>query len=432
MRRLALLVLLMAGGAAPAVAQEEGPAWPPRDASVAMPQGQPAAAAPDSLIEAGRLLTGRGQELDNTRILVKDGKIAAIGPNLTASGAVIYDLRHTTVMPGLIDVHEHLVSHFGPDGRSGDPEETPTQSTLGVVSNLWVTLMAGFTTVQSVGEPQDEVFRTYVEEGIIPGPRILTSYHDIFGSPRVGDDDVLRAKIDMLKYEQADLVKIFASSSVRSGLHDTLSLHQLQVLCGEANRIGIRTLVHAYSGAVHNAIVAGCTEVEHGIYGTQADLDLMASRGTYFDPQVGLVLQNYMRFYGRTFGNSDRKAADIAQMTALLKSNEHLFQEALGTRGLKIVVGTDAVAGAFGHQADEIIARIRLGQAAMDAIDDATSVNAESLHLGSRIGSLAPGYDADIIAVQGDPLADAASLRQVSFVMKGGTVYKDRVSIRGH
>jgi imidazolonepropionase-like amidohydrolase len=222
-------------------------------------------------------------------------------------------------------------------------------------------------------------------------------------------------------------VKIFASSSVRSGLHDTLTLHQLQVLCGEANRIGMRTLVHAYSGAIRNATVAGCTEVEHGIYGTQADLDLMASRGTYFDPQVGLVLQNYMRFYGRSFGNSDRKAADIAQMRALLRSNEDLFQKALHTRGLKILVGTDAVAGAFGHQADEIIARIRLGQPAMEAIDDATSVNADSLRLGSRIGSLAAGYDADIIAVPGDPVADAACLRQVSFVMKGGTVYKDGV-----
>lgn len=292
--------------------------------------------------------------------------------------------------------------------------------------------MAGFTTVQSVGEPEDEVFRQYVQQGIIPGPRVLTSYHDIFGSPLVGNDDVLRAKIDMLKYEHADLVKIFASSSVRSGLHDTLTLHQLQVLCGEANRIGMRTLVHAYSGAIRNAVAAGCTEVEHGIYGTQADLDLMARRGTYFDPQVGLVLQNYMRFYDRTFGSGDRKTAGIAQMTALLRSNERLFQEALRTRGLKILVGTDAVAGAFGHQADEIIARIKLGQPAMDAIDDATSVNADSLRLGKRIGSIAAGYDADIIAVQGDPLADASRLRQVSFVMKGGTVYKDTVSASGH
>ena len=381
-RRLALVTALVLSAAAVGAYAQEEQAWQP----VAMPQGQPAAAPPASLIEAGRLLTGRGQELHDVRILVKDGKIAAIGANLTAPGAVVYDLRNETVMPGLIDVHEHLTGHFGPNGKTLDPDETPTQSALGVESNLWVTLMAGFTTVQSVGEPEDEVFRTYVQEGIVPGPRILTSYQDIFGSPQVGDDDVLRAKIDILKYEHADLVKIFASSSVRSGLHDTLTLHQLQVLCGEANRVGMRTLVHAYSTAIHNAVIAGCTEVEHGIYGTQADLDLMASRGTYFDPQVGVVLQNYMRFYDRHFGGDKGKAAGMAQMTALLRSNERLFQTALHVHGLKILVGTDAVAGAFGHQADEVIARIKLGQPAMDAIDDATSVNAESLRLGSRIG----------------------------------------------
>ena len=427
-RELALaLLLLLSGATLTAFGQEEGPLEP-----VAMPQGQPAAAPPDALIEAGKVLTGRGQELRDTRILVKDGKIVAIGRNLTAPDAVIYDLRNATVMPGLIDVHEHLTGHFGPNGKTSDPRETPAQSALGVVNNLWVTLMAGFTTVQSVGEPEDEVYREYVDEGIIPGPRILTSYHDIYGSPEVGDDDVLRAKIDMLKHDQADLVKIFASSSVRSGLHDTLTLHQLQVLCGEANRIGIRTLVHAYAGAIHNTIVAGCTEVEHGIYGTQADLDLMASRGTYFDPQVGVVLQNYMRFYDTMFGRGGDKAAAMKQLTDLLKSNELLFQKAIHTRGLKILVGTDAVAGAFGHQADELIARIELGQPAMDAIDDATSLNAESLRLGSRIGSIAAGYDADIIAVPGDPLTDAASLRQVSFVMRGGTVYKDTVRSQSH
>lgn len=428
-RKLGLTLALLLAGVGRAALGQEGPAWPPQDA-VAMPQGQPAAKAQQSIIEAGELLTGRGQKLHNTRILIKDGKIVAIGPRLTAPGAVIYDLRSAAVMPGLIDVHEHLLRHFGPDGNADDPRETPTQFTLGVGNNLWVTLMAGFTTVQSVGDPQDEVFREYVQESIIPGPRILTSYHDIFGSPRVGDDDVLRAKVDLLKYEHADLVKIFASNSIRDGGTQILTLHQLQVLCGEANRIGLRTLVHAYNGSVHNAIVAGCTEVEHGTGGTPADIDLMAKRGTYFDPQVGLVVQNYMRFKKKFFGSGDYDAAGFARMQASITTEERLFNEARRA-GVRLVMGTDAVAGAFGHQAEEIIARIKLGQSAMDAIDDATSVNAESLRLGNEIGSVAPGYEADIIAVDGDPLTDAARLRQVSFVMKGGTVYKDTVSAAG-
>jgi imidazolonepropionase-like amidohydrolase len=114
-------------------------------------------------------------------------------------------------------------------------------------------------------------------------------------------------------------------------------------------------------------------------------------------------------------------------MQASIKTDERLFNEARRA-GVKVVMGTDAVAGGFGHQADEIIARIELGQPAMDAIDDATSVNAQSLRLGKQIGSVAAGYDADIIAVEGDPLTDATRLRQVSFVMKGGNVYKDTVS----
>jgi imidazolonepropionase-like amidohydrolase len=427
-RKFGLTLLLLAAVGGSAFAQE-GPAWPPEDTPLAMPQGQPAATPPESIIEAGELLTGRGQVLHNTRILIKDGKVVAVGPNLTAPGAVVYDLRHATVMPGLIDVHVHLLRHFGPDGKADDPRETQTQFALGVVNNLWVTLMAGYTTVQSVGDPLDAEFRRYVQQGIIPGPRILTSYHDIYGNPNIGNDDVLRATVDLLKYEHADLIKIFASDSIRDGGHEILTLHQLQVLCGEANRIGMRTLVHAYNGSVHNATVAGCTEVEHGTGASQADIDLMAKKGTYFDPQMGLVVQNYERFRDKFSGSGDYDPAGFARMQAAIHTDGVLFNEARRA-GVKVLNGTDAVAGAFGHQADEIDARVKLGQSVLDAIDGATSLNAESLRLGSQIGTLAAGYDADIIAVDGDPLTDVARLHHVSFVMKGGTVYKNAVSAR--
>ncbi len=394
-----------------------------------MPQGQPAAVPPVAVIEATAVITGNGQVLHNTRMLITNGRITAIGPMIKVpSDAVVYNLHGYTVLPGLIDVHEHLTRHFGPNSSADDPRETPLQQALGEANNLWVTLMAGFTTVQSVGEPQDFTLRTYVREGIIPGPRILTSYQDIYGSPSVGDDDVLRAKVDMLKYEGADLVKIFASDSIRDGAKPILSLHQLQIMCGEANRLGMRTLVHAYRGSVHNAIVAGCTEVEHGTYGTQADLDLMARKGTYFDPQVGLVIQNYIAHQKQFFGSGDYDVAGFNRMKEAMTINDKLFQEAIHTPGLKVVMGTDAVAGAFGHQEEEIIARMQLGQSAMDAIDGATSLNAESLRLGKQIGRLAPGYVGNIIAVDGDPLRDASALRRVSFVMKRGTVYKDTVT----
>lgn len=411
-----LLVLAAAGVLASAQAPGPRP--------VAMPQGQPAPAPPTAILEAGAVITGAGDVLHNTRILVQNGTISAIDPNLSVPGALVYDLRGATVMPGLIDVHEHLTRHFGPNGNASDPRETPLQSALGAVNNLWVTLQAGFTTVQSVGEPEDQMLAQYVREGITPGPRILTSYQDIYGSPAIGDADVLRARVIMLNYEKADLVKIFASDSIRDGANPILTLDQLQTLCGEARQLGLRTLVHAYRGSVRNATLAGCTEIEHGDYAGQADLDLMAQKGTYFDPQVGLVIQNYIAHQKQFFGNGDYDQAGFERMRQAIAINNKLFQDAIHTPRLKVVMGTDAVAGAFGHQADEIIARIKLGQSALEAIDAATSLNAESLNMGKQIGTLAPGYAADIIAVDGDPLTDPSALAQVNFVMKAGTVYK--------
>ncbi|MGH9415707.1 MAG: amidohydrolase family protein [Terriglobales bacterium] len=393
-----------------------------------MPQGQPAAAPPTALIEAGTVLDGHGHALHDTRILVRDGKIAAIGPDLSAPGAVVYDLRDATVMPGLIDVHVHLTRHFGPNGKASDPRESPVQNALGVANNLWVELRSGVTTVQSVGEQEDVVLKQYVQNGVIPGPRVITSIQDIYGSPDMGGDDVLLGRVAILHLEHAGLVKIFASDSIRDGAHPILTLHQLQVLCGEANKLGMRTLVHAYRVSVHNATVAGCTEVEHGTFGTQADLDLMAKNGTYFDPQVGVVIQNYVAHQKQFMGEGDYDPAGFQRMQQAVDLNNRLFQEAIHTPGLKVVMGTDSVAGAFGHAADELLARIRDGQSAMDAIDGATALNAESLRMGSEIGSIQRGLQADIIAVSGDPLTDPSLLQHVSFVMKGGTVYKDYVS----
>lgn len=401
--------------------------------AVAMPQGQPAAAPPPAVIEAARAIDGRGHELHNVRVVVENGKISAVGADVAIpAGAVVYKLGEgETLLPGLIDVHVHLTRHFGPNGQAYDPRETPEQATLGAANNMWVTLLAGFTTVQSVGDPSDVLFRTYEQRGITPGPRVLTAINPIVGSPRVGSDDLLRARVQILASQHADLVKIFASDSIRSGAGPTLSLDQLQALCGEANQLGLRTLVHAYRGSVRNATLAGCTEVEHGTFATQDDLNLMAQKGTYFDPQVGLVIQNYLRFQKQFMGEGNYDAAGFAAMRDALELNKKLFQMAIHTPGLKIVTGTDAVAGAFGHNADEIIARIEDGQPAMDAITSATSLNAESLRLEKQIGSIAPGLDADLIVVNGNPLTAPATLRQVAFVMKGGTVYTDMLSA-GH
>jgi imidazolonepropionase-like amidohydrolase len=335
------------------------------------------------------------------------------------------------VLPGLIDVHVHITYNFGTNGKYGaDGREDPEARDLLYERSLWEMLMGGFTTVQSVGAPPDLILREFVKRDWLPGPRILTAYQPISGSPNVGSLDVIRAKVDMLQYGHADLVKIFASRSVRDGAGPTMSLEQLQAACGEANKLGMRTLVHAYRESVRNATLAGCTEVEHGTYATDDDLKLMASKGTYFDPQVGLVIQNYLSYADAFSGSGNMNEAGFNFMREALPVTQKLFLDAIHTPGLKVLMGTDAVAGGHGRNAEEIIARIKLGQPAMDALTSATSLNAESLRMSDQIGSIAPGLLADIIAVNGDPLTDAATLRNVAFVMKGGVVYKYTVSAK--
>ena len=376
------------------------------------------------VLAAGTLLDGTGKTLHNTRIVVEHGKIARIDPK---AGPVTYDLRSLTVLPGLIDTHVHITYHFGPTGKYGDRTESPQYAELAIASNAWTTLMGGFTTVQSVGAAGDIPLRDAIAKGLIPGPRILTAVRPLFGrGPQTGTPDEIRAYVRKVKADGADLLKIFASASIRDGGAPTLSQEQLDAACGEAKALGLRTLVHAYRDSVRMATLAGCTQIEHGTFATPADLKLMAERGTYFDPQAGLVIENYLLFKKHFLGVGNYTEEGFKQMEQAIPLDHQLFHQAVATKGLKIVFGTDAVAGADGRNAEELIDRVRDGgQAPMDALISATSLAAESLRLEKEIGSIAPGMDADIIALAGNPLEDISAVRKVAFVMKGGVVYKN-------
>jgi imidazolonepropionase-like amidohydrolase len=380
------------------------------------------------VIRAGTLLDGRGHAAHNIQIVVQGGKILRLGANETAPGALIYDLSHATVMPGWIDLHDHLVWHFGPNGRFEDKSETPAQGTLAGAANAYATLMAGFTTIQSVGSPEDKDLRAAIAGGSLPGPRCITSLEPI-ADARLTPEQI-REIVRKRKGEGADLIKIFASKSIREGGGRTLSDEQLQAACGEASTQGLRTLVHAYGPAVGAAARAGCTEVEHGTFATQQDLDAMAAQGTYFDPQVGLVIHNYLDNKARFLGVGNYTEEGFAKMQEVLPLIADMFKHALATKNLKIVFGTDAVAGAHGRNAEEFIYRLQGGQDAMDALVAAQSRAAESLRLENEIGSIAPGMQADIIALDGDPLKDITAVRRVMFVMKGGKVYRNDAGSR--
>jgi imidazolonepropionase-like amidohydrolase len=388
---------------------------------------QPARVPPSSTaitIIAPRVLDGRGGTLTNARIVIDGSKIVRLDDRAGPVAGATYDLSGLTVLPGLIDVHDHIGWYFNASGRfhSGNDGDTPEQSAQAAMANLRATLLNGFTTIQSPGAATDGALRDSVNRGAV-GPRLLTSLGQISG----GTPEQLRERVRTFKTRGADLVKIFASASIREGGRQTMSQEQLDAACGEAKLVGIRTMVHAHSAeSMRAATLAGCDQIEHGIFATADVLRLMAERGTWFSPQCGLVFHNYLENRERFLGIGNYNEEGFAAMERAVPLAIQGFKDAIATRGLKVVHGTDAVAGAHGRNVEEIFCRVQAAeQRPMDAIVAATSLSAQSMGMGSTIGTLAPGFEADLIAVDGNPLEDITALRRVVFVMKGGTVYRD-------
>ena len=389
-----------------------------------------AQAPPDVTIRAGRLLDGRGGSRQDVVLTIRDGKIASVGQS---PARVTHDLSKYTLLPGFIDTHVHLLWHFGPDGRFVAGGEAREDRVKAGIANARLTVERGFTTVQSVGEAGDLELRKALDEQHLAGPRILTSVRQINertggrGNPNgLATPDQLRVAIREAKAAGADLIKLFASASIRDGGKQTMSDEQLQAACGEANTLGLRTLVHAHSPeSIRAAVAAGCTTIEHGNFATDEVLKLMAARGTYFDPNVGLVLQNYLEHKAQYLGVGNYTEEGFAAMEKAIPAVLEMFRRAVKTPNLKIVYGTDAVAGAHGRNVEEAVVRVRDGgQTPMDAVVSMTSRSAESLRMQDRVGAIAPGLDADLVAVDGDPIADITALRKVVFVMKSGAVVR--------
>jgi imidazolonepropionase-like amidohydrolase len=410
MRRKFLFSILIAGAAASTAAE---------------PGGQ-------TVIRAGRLLAGDAWTSDQG-ILVDGDRIRAVGPwariGSDAKDAKVIDLSGRTVLPGLIDVHTHIGWYFNAQGRlhTDKDGETPAQAAFAAAGNAWRTLSAGFTTIQSVGAPEDKPLRDAIARGELAGPRILTSLEPLDES--IGEPEKMRAAVRQRKSEGADVIKIFASKSIRDGGTPTLSQEQLDAACGEATSAGLRTLVHAHSAeSMRRATAAGCSQIEHGVFATREVLELMARRGTVFDPQCSLIFRNYLENKPKYLGIENYTEAGFAAMEKAIPLAVAAIKLALTVPGLKVVYGTDAVAGAHGRNAEDLICRVvEAGETPLRALDGATRLAAESLGLGREIGTIAPGYAADVIALEGDPEKDITALRRVVFVMKAGAIVRGPV-----
>lgn len=377
------------------------------------------------VLRTSTVLDGKGRTIANTIIVIEGTKIVRVG-GAAPSGAILYDLAGLTVTPGWIDTHAHLFWHFN-NGRLADKDEPPTQAILHATENAVLTLNAGFTTVQSPGSPEDKDLRDAIARGAIPGPRMLTSLEPL--TEQSGPPERLRELVRERQQQGADFIKLFASKSIREGGAQTMTDAQLQAACGEAKSLGLRTIVHAHSAeAAKAATLAGCTSIEHGAYVTDDVFDLMAKHGTYYDPNIGLVLQNYLENKEKFLGIGNYNEQGFAFMEKGKSIVLDTFKKALKHPDLKIIYGTDAVAGAHGRNAEEFIVRVRDGgQDPMAALISATSLSAESLGLGNTTGSIAPGMDADIVAFEGNPLQDVTAARRVLFVMKAGKIFVNHV-----
>jgi imidazolonepropionase-like amidohydrolase len=375
------------------------------------------------VIRTSALLDGKGHVLKNTDLVIEGGRITAIRD---AKGKAAIDLTGTTVMPGWIDTHIHATWYFNADGRleqgGRGAKSTPQQAALAAAANLYATLMGGFTTVQSLGAELDADLRAQIASGAIAGPRLLTSLRQL--DENTGDPAQIRQFVRRMKAGGADVVKLFATASIRDGGRMTMTPEQITAACGEATAQGLRSVVHAHSSdGARAAVMAGCTAIEHGTFLDDATLELMARRGVYFDPNF-LVLHNYLDNKSKFLGIGNYTEEGFAAMEKGLPLVAEVLKRAR-THRVKVVLGTDGVAGAHGRNAEEFIYRVKDGgDTPLDALTSGASVAAESLGMADRIGAIAEGMQADLVAVEGDPLTDITAVRRVAFVMKGGKIYR--------
>ena len=241
--------------------------------SAPIARAQANAAAP-IVIRAATLIDGTGIVRKRVDVTVRDGRIVSVRPS---SGRADVDLGNRVLAPGLIDTHVHLGWYITAKGRlhqsnDGDDERT---ATLNAAGNAQRMLQAGFTTVQSVGGAEDGPVRDAIARGVMPGPRVITSLGSL--SERAGSPDSVRMVVRRFKERGADVIKIFASASIRDGGVQTMSQEQLDAACGEAKALGLRSIVHAHAASAAKAAVrAGCTQVDHGVLLDDEALQMMA------------------------------------------------------------------------------------------------------------------------------------------------------------
>jgi imidazolonepropionase-like amidohydrolase len=400
-----------------------------------------AAGAKTIVIRAGRLLDVKtGKTLTNQTIVIQGDKIASVGADAQIpAGAQVIDLSNATVLPGLIDAHTHLT--MNPNfGYSMLANSVARQALIGA-HNARVTLEAGFTTVRNVGafNYSDVALRDAINAGDVPGPRMLVSgpplsitgghcdnnllpFEDHATNPGVADgvEAVQHKTREIIKYG-ADLIKICATGGVLShGDNPQASqytLEEMKAIVADAHRLGRKVAAHAHGAqGIVWASEAGVDSIEHGSYIDDAGIAEMKKDGAYLVPT--LYLMDWFFENAEKIGTPAELIAKGREvMPAARKNVARAF-----AAGVKVGFGTDAAVYPHGLNAHEFAVMVKLGMTPLGAIQAATVNDADLLGWSDKVGTIEAGKWADLIAVDGDPLADVTTLERVKFVMKGGEV----------
>jgi len=400
------------------------------------------------LVKAGKVLDVRkGSYIEGGVIWIEGARIKEVGSGAEVRGRTpadikVIDLGGATVLPGLIDCHTHLMARFA-DTNDGYLLGLATKSqafrALEGAADARVTLHAGFTTVRDVENEgsgyADVALRDAIQQDLVEGPRMQVATRAIaavgqynpFGvSPDLTDfptgaqmvsgvDEARRAVREQIGHG-ADLIKVYADWQ-----HPTLTVDEMRVIVEEAHKQGLKVAAHATTpGGIENAVTAGVDSIEHGHEADRAALEMIKAKGVFLVPTVGVIDEMVQRQKAGPLTPEQQKRVD-----AFLRGTEEEVQQAMAL-GIKMACGFDASrVGLQGRNAEELVALNRRGMPPLEAIRAATINAAELMGWQDRVGAIEAGKYADLIAVEGDPLADISVLRQVKFVMKGGTIVKN-------